>query len=185
MAAVDVQVSRRDWPSASTGRWLGRRLALVAGTCLVAGDAILVLGAFLLAYWVRFIAPDLEATALGLNEYARMGAIVSLVTVVLFALHDFYDLDRPRPWLERELHIVQPKLVVVMGAEALAFLNALDFPLARPLEPTIGELQHFTPTTQALVAPDIDASLDEQPAKTAFWNAFKQLGPWWAELPPY
>jgi uracil-DNA glycosylase len=90
-----------------------------------------------------------------------------------------------RPWLERELHIVQPKLVVVMGADALAFLNSLEFPLARPVGETVGELQHFTPTTEALVVPDIDASLDEQPGKTAFWNAFKQLGPWWAELPPY
>ena len=26
---------------------------------------------------------------------------------------------------------------------------------------------------------------DEQAKKTAFWNAFKTLGPWWAELPPY
>jgi uracil-DNA glycosylase family 4 len=93
--------------------------------------------------------------------------------------------EEARPWLERELHIVQPKLVVVMGPDALGFLNALEFPLARPLEDTVGELQHFTPTTDALVVPDIDASLDEQAAKTAFWNAFKQLGPWWAELPPY
>lgn len=93
--------------------------------------------------------------------------------------------EEARPWLERELHVVQPKLLVVMGGEALAFLNALEFPLARPLEPTVGELQHFTPTSEALVVPDIDASLDEQPAKTAFWNAFKQLGPWWGELPPY
>ncbi len=90
-----------------------------------------------------------------------------------------------REWLERELHIVQPKLVVVMGPEALAFLNALEFPLSRPLEAEDGKLQHFTPTTEALVVPDIDASLDEQPAKTRFWNAFKELGPWWAELPPY
>ena len=95
------------------------------------------------------------------------------------------DEEEARPWLERELHIVQPKLVVVMGPEALAFLNALDFPLSRPLEATLGELQHFTPTTEALVVPDIDASLDEHATKTAFWNAFKQLGPWWAELPPY
>jgi uracil-DNA glycosylase len=36
-----------------------------------------------------------------------------------------------------------------------------------------------------LVVPDIDASLDEAPAKTQFWNAFKPLGHWWAELPPY
>ena len=93
--------------------------------------------------------------------------------------------EEARPWLERELHIVQPKLVVVMGPEALAFLNALEFPLSRPLAQTTGELQQWTPTTQALVVPDIDASLDEQPAKTAFWNAFKGLGPWWAELPPY
>jgi hypothetical protein len=49
----------------------------------------------------------------------------------------------------------------------------------------MGELQPFTPTIEALVCPDIDASLDEQPLKTAFWNAFKPVGAWWAELPPY
>lgn len=89
------------------------------------------------------------------------------------------------PWLTREFHIVQPKLIVVMGEQALGFLNALRFPLAGEVEPKPGELQRFTPTIQALYVPDIDASLDEQPAKTAFWNAFKALGPWWAELPPY
>ena len=36
-----------------------------------------------------------------------------------------------------------------------------------------------------LVVPDIDAALDEAPAKTSFWQAFKALGPWWQELPPY
>jgi uracil-DNA glycosylase family 4 len=95
------------------------------------------------------------------------------------------DEEEARPWLMRELHIVQPKLIVVMGDDALAFLNDLQFPLAQPVEPKLGELQQFTPTVQALVVPDIDTSLDEQPAKTAFWNAFKVLGSWWAELPPY
>jgi uracil-DNA glycosylase family 4 len=95
------------------------------------------------------------------------------------------DEEEARPWLARELHIVQPKLVVVMGEAALAFLNSLEFPLADPLEPKLGELQRFTPTIQALFVPDIDESLDEAPAKTRFWNAFKALGPWWAELPPY
>ena len=93
--------------------------------------------------------------------------------------------DEARGWLTRELHIVQPKLVVVLGDDALAFLNDVEFPLSQAVEPTIGELQEFTPTIQALVVPDIDDSLDEQPAKTAFWNAFKVLGSWWAELPPY
>lgn len=88
-------------------------------------------------------------------------------------------------WLTRELHIVQPKLVVVMGGDALAFLNGLEFPLAVPLEDTLGELQQWTATVEALYVPDIDASLDEQAAKTRFWQALKALGPWWAELPPY
>jgi uracil-DNA glycosylase family 4 len=95
------------------------------------------------------------------------------------------DPEEARPWLARELHIVQPKLVVVMGEAALGFLNELEFPLAEPVEPELGELRRFTPTIQALFVPDVDESLDEQPAKTRFWNAFKALGPWWAELPPY
>jgi uracil-DNA glycosylase len=96
------------------------------------------------------------------------------------------DPEQAAAWLTRELHIVQPKLLVVMGEQAVEFLNGLDFPLSDPLDPaTVGELQRFTATVAALVTPDIDASLDEQGAKTHFWNAFKALGPWWAELPPY
>jgi hypothetical protein len=64
-------------------------------------------------------------------------------------------------------------------------LNSLDFPLADAPDWKLGELQRFTATVDALVVPDIDASLDEAQAKTSFWNAFKPLGRWWAELPPY
>ena len=95
------------------------------------------------------------------------------------------DEDEAKPWLVREVHIVQPKLVVVMGEPALEFLNSLEFPLFEAVEPELGTVQRFTPTIEALHVPDIDDSLDEQPAKTRFWNAFKALGPWWAELPPY
>ena len=93
--------------------------------------------------------------------------------------------DEARGWLTRELHIVQPKLVVVMGEDALGVLNDLRFPLSTALEPRLGEVQRFTPTVEALYVPDIDASLDQQADKTRFWNAFKLLGSWWAELPPY
>ncbi len=95
------------------------------------------------------------------------------------------DEDESRPFLLRELHIVQPKLVVAMGEPARVFLNSVGFPLASEISATPAELQRFTPTIQALVTPDIDEALDEAPAKTAFWNAFKVLGTWWAELPPY
>jgi len=95
------------------------------------------------------------------------------------------DLDVSRAWLRRELRIVQPRLVVVMGEDALAFVSELAFPFSHALESLPGELQRFTPTIEALVAPDIDSALDEQSAKTRFWNAFKPVGPWWAALPPY
>jgi uracil-DNA glycosylase len=95
------------------------------------------------------------------------------------------DDDESRPFLLRELHIVQPKLIVTMGEQALEFLNSLEFPLADRVEYRPGELQRFTATVQALTVPDIDTSLDQAPAKTKFWNAFKPLGSWWAELPPY
>jgi uracil-DNA glycosylase family 4 len=95
------------------------------------------------------------------------------------------DLEQSAEWLRRELRIVEPKLVVVMGDDALEFLNGIGFQLAQPVEDKVGELQRFTPTIEALAVPDIDSSLDEAPAKTAFWNAFKTVGPWWAALPPY
>ena len=93
--------------------------------------------------------------------------------------------EEAAPWLVRELHIVQPKLLVLMGEETVEFVNALEFPLADPIDPAIEGLQRFTATIEALVVPDIDAALDEAPAKTAFWNAFKTVGTWWQELPPY
>ena len=96
------------------------------------------------------------------------------------------DPDDAAAWLTRELHIVQPTLIVAMGDRTVTFVNDLAFPLSDPIDADgAGALQRLTPTIQALVTPDIDASLDEAPAKTAFWNAFKALGPWWAEQPPY
>ena len=84
-----------------------------------------------------------------------------------------------------EIAIVQPRIVVVMGPEALATLNDLDIPLAGPLQPRLGEIQQFTPTIDALYVPNIDGSLDEQDSKRAFWAAFRTLGEWHAAQPPY
>jgi uracil-DNA glycosylase family 4 len=89
-------------------------------------------------------------------------------------------------WLTRELYIVQPKMVVAMGQRTVEFVNGLAFPLSDPIDTSqLGVVQRYTPTIGALVTSDIDEALDEAPAKTAFWNAFKALGPWWAEQPPY
>jgi uracil-DNA glycosylase len=85
----------------------------------------------------------------------------------------------------QEIAIVQPKIIVVMGEEALATLGELDIPLARELQPRLGEIQQLTPTIDALYVPNIDESLDEQDSKRAFWSAFRTLGDWYASQPPY
>src|ERR1019366_2085551 len=70
-------------------------------------------------------------------------------------------------------------------ADALAVINELDLPLAQELTASPGELQQFTPTIEALYVPNIDDSLDEDKAKREFWSAFRVLGQWWEDLPPY
>jgi uracil-DNA glycosylase family 4 len=84
-----------------------------------------------------------------------------------------------------ELAIVQPKIVVVMGDDALATLNDLDVPLAKPVAPEPGVVQALTPACEALYVPNIDEALDEEAAKRSFWSAFRVLGEWYADLPPY
>jgi uracil-DNA glycosylase len=87
--------------------------------------------------------------------------------------------------IAEEIAIVQPRIVVVMGDEALEILNDLELPLAAEIEPSEGEIQRLTPTIDALFVPDIDESLDEEGAKQRFWSAFRVLGSWYDQLPPY
>jgi uracil-DNA glycosylase len=87
--------------------------------------------------------------------------------------------------IAEELAIVQPKIVVVMGEDALGVLNELDVPLARPVAARPGTVQPLTPSIEALYVPNIDEALDEETAKRAFWAAFRVLGEWYADLPPY
>jgi len=84
-----------------------------------------------------------------------------------------------------ELAVVQPRLVVVMGEEALEELNALGVPLASELRALPGEVQKLTPSCDALWVPDIDRSLDDEQTKREFWQAFRTLGDWYADFPPY
>ena len=87
--------------------------------------------------------------------------------------------------LIEEIAIVQPRIVVAMGPRALTTLNDLELPLAQTVEARPGEVQQMTPTVDALFVPNIDESLDDQDAKQAFWRAFRTLGDWYADLPPY
>lgn len=87
--------------------------------------------------------------------------------------------------IAQELLIVSPKIVVVMGHEALGVINGLEIALRRDLDERPGVIQTLTPSIDALYVPNIDDCLDEEAAKRAFWRAFRVLGQWWSELPPY
>jgi uracil-DNA glycosylase family 4 len=87
--------------------------------------------------------------------------------------------------LVEEIAIVQPKMVVVMGPEALEVLNELELPLAREVLPNAGQVQTLTPSIDALYTPNIDEALDEESAKREFWKAFRVVGDWYADFPPY
>jgi uracil-DNA glycosylase family 4 len=84
-----------------------------------------------------------------------------------------------------ELAVVQPRVVVVMGEEGLEELNGLGVPLGSELDALPGEIQKLTPSCDALWVPDIDSSLDDEQPKRDFWKAFRTLGDWYADFPPY
>ncbi len=89
-------------------------------------------------------------------------------------------------WLARELAITEPKIVVAMGDEVVATLNEMRVPLSRRLDPDrVAVIQQFTPSTEAIVVPDIDGALNDEESKRHFWRCFKALGTWYDALPPY
>ncbi len=85
----------------------------------------------------------------------------------------------------REVAIVEPRCIVVMGEAALECLNEIRLPLAQTVEARPGEVQPMTPTIDAIFTPDIDSALDSEASKRDFWRAFRSLGEWFEDLPPY
>jgi uracil-DNA glycosylase len=124
-----------------------------------------------------------------MKSFKRLGIDPLAVYGTVFVKCPVHDTDDSAPECRarviEELAIVQPRIVVVMGEEALEELNSLGVPLARELAYTPGEIQRLTPSCEALVTPDIDRSLDDESAKRDFWGAFRALGEWYADFPPY
>jgi uracil-DNA glycosylase family 4 len=124
-----------------------------------------------------------------MKSFKRLGIDPLVVYGTVFVKCPVADTDMSAPESRErvleELAIVMPRIVVVMGEDALTELNELGVPLARELEPRVGEVQRLTPSCEALYVPDIDGSLDDEDAKREFWAAFRKLGDWYAELPPY
>lgn len=90
----------------------------------------------------------------------------------------------PAYWLE-EFHITQPRIVVVMGRNTLDVINRNRVVGMKELAWDPGVLQDFTVFCKGLVTSDIDDALDEEQAKGEFWKAFRNLGDWFRDEPPY
>jgi uracil-DNA glycosylase family 4 len=124
-----------------------------------------------------------------MKSFKRLGVDPLAVYGTVFVKCPIADTDLAAPECRArvldELAIVQPRVGVVMGEEALDELNGLGVPLARELEPDPGRMQRLTPSCEALYVPDIDRALDDEGAKRDFWRAFRSLGEWYEDFPPY
>jgi uracil-DNA glycosylase family 4 len=124
-----------------------------------------------------------------MKSFKRLGIDPLAVYGTVFVKCPVHDSDDSAPECRarvlEELAIVQPRIVVVMGEEALEELNGLGVPLGRVVDPKPGEVHRLTPSCEALYVPDIDRSLDDEAAKREFWGAFRSLGEWYADFPPY
>jgi uracil-DNA glycosylase family 4 len=124
-----------------------------------------------------------------MKSFKRLGIDPLAVYGTVFVKCPVHDTDDSAPECRArvldELAIVQPRIVVVMGEDAVEELNTLRVPLGRELDWNPGEIQRLTPTCDALTVPDIDRSLDDELAKREFWGAFRALGEWYDDLPPY
>ena len=117
-------IPNRTWPTdkpfSRTSR-LERWLPVLTGICLFAIDIALVVLAFLVAYWLRFVAADNELPALGLDQYVRLGAEVGLVTSALFALRGQYETPRHVVWTSRLHTVVSALSTAVVLSLAISF----------------------------------------------------------------
>ncbi len=124
-----------------------------------------------------------------MKSFKRLGIDPLAVYGTVFVKCPVADTDLSAPECRArvldELAVVQPRMVVVMGEEAREELNALGVPMGAEVTDAVGEVQKLTPSCDALVVPDIDASLDDERAKRSFWSAFRTLGDWYADFPPY
>src|SRR5437763_15844693 len=116
MTTVDLSTpTNRAWSADLAVPWtnpihtssrLGRLLPMLTGVCLIVVDLALVMGSFLLAHWLRFLAADASLSVLGIEQYMLMSLLVGVITSGLFAFRGLYDEPRPYAWPTRLYTIV-------------------------------------------------------------------------------
>ena len=107
----------------STSERLEQVLPAVRGVCLIVVDLALVLGSFMAAHWLRFIAADPALSALGIEQYLMMALTIGIVTSGLFAFRGLYDEPRPYAWPTRLYTIVSAVSTALVVALTLSYFR--------------------------------------------------------------
>src|SRR5215472_1575588 len=132
MTTVDLPSSDRVWSASLTEPWttpvhtadrLERLLPALTGICLTVVDLALVMGAFVLAHWLRFIAADASLAALSIEQYMLMALTIAVVTSGLFAFRGMYDEPRPYAWPTRLYTIVSGVSTALVIALTLSYFH--------------------------------------------------------------
>jgi exopolysaccharide biosynthesis polyprenyl glycosylphosphotransferase len=95
--APDVATDPKDVASEQTARIL----FAVSVAILIAVDLAAVIGAFVLAYAMRFVAANDLGSALSIDVYLRTGIAVAVLSTALLALQGVGDIERVRSWPTR------------------------------------------------------------------------------------
>jgi exopolysaccharide biosynthesis polyprenyl glycosylphosphotransferase len=100
-----------------------QRALFAASVCaLLAVDFAVVLGAFMLAYVMRFVIPADLASALPFDNYLRTGLVVGVIAMALLALQGLADLERGRSWPTRLRAIMS----AISTGSVIAIIVAFD-----------------------------------------------------------
>src|SRR5690242_9750108 len=128
MNAMDVRVVDQAWSApaqvdvAERGRRAERLVPFFGSLCLIVGDTAMLAGAFAFAYWARFVAPDDGALALGLEQYIRMGVMVSLISIILLAGQGLYNQEHPLGLVSRSYRIASAVCIALVAAISVSYL---------------------------------------------------------------
>jgi exopolysaccharide biosynthesis polyprenyl glycosylphosphotransferase len=96
-----------------------RLLPVVSGVIALLVTAGLLFAAFVVAYWVRFMAPDVTDAALGFEQYTRVAGMVATIATLLCATHGLLNFGRGTEWwtqLQAIVSSVSTAMVLVMAA---------------------------------------------------------------------
>ena len=123
-----------------------------------------------------------------MKSFKRLGIDPLAVYGTVFVKCPVHDTDESAPACRarvlEEIAIVQPRIVVVMGDEALEELNDLRVPLAQA-RGLPGELQRLTPSIEALTCRTSTARSTTRARSASSGPPSGRLGDWYADFPPY